>query len=272
MVFAIHAVQILSVALALSSPDGTGFSLSIPDVEASPGATVQLMIYADGPTAYQGFSLSVRYPSVDFEVTSLDVKDTIIEAIDADFVSTHIFPNDGIFVLGVLVDASPPFDGALVPVVGSPLAVGRVTGRVLLMEEGNIPFQFAVGLLPPFSDTVFAVDNLTVAPSVLQDGNVIVSGHAGVPGFIRGDTNLDGMIDVSDPITILNARFFDGEMLKCEAAADANCDTSIDLSDTVFLFYYLFLYGQRPLPPQGTPGPDFMKKLTCEEPLVWLPR
>jgi hypothetical protein len=272
MVFAIHATQILSVALAFSSNDGTGFSLSIPDVEATPGATVRFKIYADGPSAYQGFSFSVRYPSVDFEVTSLDVTDTIIEAIEADFVSTHIFPEDGVFVLGVLVDASPPFDGALVPVVGSPLAICRVTGRVLLVEEGVIPLEFAIGLLPPFADTVFAVENLTVAPNTLENGKVIVSGHAGVPGFIRGDTNIDAKIDISDAITILNATFFTEEVLRCHASADTNCDTRIDLSDSIFLFYYLFLFGDRPLPPQGSPGPDFMKKLSCEEPLVWLPR
>jgi hypothetical protein len=271
MVFAIHAAQILSVALTLSSP-GTGFSLSIPDIEASPEATVQFKIYADGPSPYQGFSFSIRYPSVDFEITSLDVKDTIIEAIDADFVSTHIFPDDGIFVLGVLVDASPPFDGALVPVVGSPLAIGRVTGRVLLTDSGEIPLEFAIGLLPPFADTVFAVENLTVSPDELQDGSIIVSGSFGVPGFIRGDTNLDGKIDISDPITILATRFTTQEKLKCDAAADANCDTIIDLSDSVFLFDFLFLLGEHPLPPQGTPGPDFMKKLSCEQPLVWLPR
>ena len=270
MVFAIHAAQILSVSLVLSSPVGTGFSMSIPDVEASPGATVEFKIYADGPDPYQGFSLSVRYPSVDFEVTSVDVQGTIIESIDADFVQAHVFPDDGIFVLGVLVDASPPFDGALVPVVGSPLAIGRVTGRILLAEPGNIPLEFAVGLLPPFADTVFAVENMTVGPTDLHDGTIIVSGHAGVPGFIRGDTNIDGKIDISDPITILNSRFTTSGKLKCDAAADANCDTTVDLSDSIFLFYYLFLYGQRPLPPQGTPGPDFMKKLSCEEPLVWL--
>jgi subtilisin family serine protease len=61
--------------------------------------------------------------------------------------------------------------------------------------------------------------------------------------FVRGDTNSDGDVDISDAIFILSYLFDTGKPLSCRDAADANDDGLIDLSDPVQLLDYLFLGG-----------------------------
>lgn len=74
--------------------------------------------------------------------------------------------------------------------------------------------------------------------------------------FIRGEVNLDGVIDISDPITILEAMFGTGGALPCEDAADFDDDGSIGVADVIFGLGTIFL--GNPLPPEPYPlaGPD----------------
>ena len=61
--------------------------------------------------------------------------------------------------------------------------------------------------------------------------------------FLRGDTNADGSVDISDAIFILAFLFDSGKALSCRDAADTNDDGLIDLSDPVQLLDYLFMGG-----------------------------
>jgi hypothetical protein len=71
-------------------------------------------------------------------------------------------------------------------------------------------------------------------------------------GFIRGDSNLDGRLDVSDAVFSLAALFLGGDPFRCEDAADTNDSGRIDISDPIFGLTYLFQGG--PSPP--APGPE----------------
>ena len=118
---------------------------------------------------------------------------------------------------------------------------------------------------------VFSVDNFPVVPDKLVDGLLKVEEPPRVPAFIRGDANVDRRTDVSDVISILNWRFLGAAPLKCEDAADTNSDMTLDLSDGVYLLSFLFQNGQRPLPPQGVPGPNPLpQKMGCKEPIEWV--
>jgi hypothetical protein len=76
-------------------------------------------------------------------------------------------------------------------------------------------------------------------------------------GFIRGEANADGNIDISDGIAILNSLFL-GEMgiIICLDAADTTDDGIIDISDGIRIFLFLFLGGRPPRPPHPEPGFD----------------
>ncbi|MEM7231749.1 MAG: dockerin type I repeat-containing protein [Planctomycetota bacterium] len=69
--------------------------------------------------------------------------------------------------------------------------------------------------------------------------------------FLRGDTNDDGGIDISDPVATLNYLFLGRDSPRCRDASDANDDGSVTLSDAIFTLNYLVLGGG--IPP--SPGP-----------------
>ncbi len=83
--------------------------------------------------------------------------------------------------------------------------------------------------------------------SVISDeGFFLTDGGSGL--FVRGDSNGDGGVDISDPISLLNYQFLGGPAPLCRDSADANDDEKLDIADGVSLLVYLFQ--------QGAPPPD----------------
>ena len=79
-----------------------------------------------------------------------------------------------------------------------------------------------------------------VQPPALVDGAILVSIIGDVGIFVRGDANIDRLLDISDPVKILLYLFVGDGPLSCEDAADANDDGQIDVSDAVTLLNALF--------------------------------
>jgi len=82
--------------------------------------------------------------------------------------------------------------------------------------------------------------------------------------FIRGDANLDKIVNIADSITI--SEIATGKKIPlCQDSADANDDGRIDLADAIYLNSYLFNKGPKPKMPFPTPGIDFTADgLGCE--------
>lgn len=81
-------------------------------------------------------------------------------------------------------------------------------------------------------------------------------------GWVRGDTNSDGIVDISDAITSLRRLFLGGEVL-CTRAMETNLDGQVDLTDSVFLLLHLFSGGTplaQPFPQCGAAE----EELPCE--------
>ena len=76
--------------------------------------------------------------------------------------------------------------------------------------------------------------------------------------FVRGDSNQDSAVDISDAVTVLGFLFLgEGNIVPdCEDAADVNDDGALDLSDSVNLLSYLFLGAAAPPSPALACGPD----------------
>ncbi len=68
--------------------------------------------------------------------------------------------------------------------------------------------------------------------------------------FLRGDSNADGGVDISDAISIIGFLFL-GEpaTLACRESADSNNDGTIDISDGIYLLSWLFTGGPEPVAP-----------------------
>ena len=83
--------------------------------------------------------------------------------------------------------------------------------------------------------------------------------------FVRGDSNLDETVDISDGVATLGYLFLGGPALNCIDAADADDSGQVALNDAIFLFANLFSGGApipAPYPDCGRdPTPD---ALSCE--------
>lgn len=134
------------------------------------------------------------------------------------------------------------------------------------VEQARVTYSSATW---PYASGFSAEINDLLAPSPgsptvwVTASSVYGSGDRGSPGdpgpatlpqppelqlFIRGDSNMDGIVDISDPIHILDRLFRNTTQLICEDAGDCNDDGIIDISDAVTVLQALF-NGTGPLPP-----------------------
>lgn len=73
--------------------------------------------------------------------------------------------------------------------------------------------------------------------------------------FVRGDSNGDGNLDLSDAVFILAWLFLGGEPPACPPAANTDGSAAIELTDAVYLLSHLFLGGEEPPAPFPSCGP-----------------
>ena len=73
--------------------------------------------------------------------------------------------------------------------------------------------------------------------------------------FVRGDTNGDRSVNISDALATL-LHLFSGKVIDCPDAADTNDDETLNISDGVFVLNYLFAAGAEPPAPFPAAGVD----------------
>ena len=85
----------------------------------------------------------------------------------------------------------------------------------------------------------------------------------GLEPYVRGDTNLDNSIDLSDSITLLGWLFLGADFGSCPITGDVNDDSSLNISDVVYSLNALFGIGPAPSAPWpdcgNDPTPDFLR-------------
>ena len=130
-------------------------------------------------------------------------------------------------------------DAAVAETVVGPAKVSLAGGPVL--ESGGVGLRDeAAGKFSPARE--FAPGKVFI----LRDG---------LP-FRRGDSNVDGQVDLSDAVSTLSHLFAGGAEPGCLDAADADDSGVVDITDPIFLLGVLFL-GQGALPAPGLAcGPD----------------
>ena len=233
----------------------------------------------------QGLSMAVTFDcALTAEEDTFDISGGVLapEASDAEFVHIDVdnasrgTDGDGCeFILGVLIDAVPPFDGRMLPPTAT---FAKVFSMDFAIEDDAMCdhclwLKFMDGLdgngTPPVKNLV-AIDFFSESPETL-DCQVCVEGE---PEFIRGDCNFSGEImmgvNIADAAAQVGYFFLEGDQkfeAPCEKACDANDDGRLDASDVVFLLGYMFI-PDSPVPP--APGPLFPgvdetpDDLTCE--------
>jgi hypothetical protein len=114
--------------------------------------------------------------------------------------------------------------------------------RVTYLQEGFEVEGESGGFLPWPDMEQFAPASETVA------GRITILGG----GLIRGDSNGDGDVNVSDAIATLNYLFLGGAAPGCLDGADTDDSGTVEITDAILLLWALFL-GQAEIPP---PYPD----------------
>ena len=72
--------------------------------------------------------------------------------------------------------------------------------------------------------------------------------------FLRGDSNSDKKVDVSDAVALLEHLFAGDPAPRPLEAGDFNGSGNLDISDAIYLLTFLFLGGPPPPPPFPAPG------------------
>jgi hypothetical protein len=236
-----------------------GYRFIIPDVEASAGTGVRITVQGENAEAAQGFSFATRYPADVLTIGEVHTRGTILESVGADFFQAKILAGEGILVVGALIDTESPFDGTLIPNIGSPLDFFHIDGTVAENAVGEITLSLEDGLASPPVDNLYSVRNRSFPVEALFQASIpiaVADGGGQAVRFVRGDVNLDSKVDVTDPVAILNYSFRAGPPLPCLVAADANDDDVLDLSDPIYVLSYLFLGGPGLSAPTEAPGTD----------------
>ncbi len=135
-------------------------------------------------------------------------------------------------------------------------------------------FSFGLKSLGGASDQGSAFRGIEISDNTLivcgAESNTLfqVLIHPFTTAFRRGDADRDETITLTDAVQIATYLFSPGgAMLKCLDAADTNDDGILDVSDPVYLLFYLFLQGPAPPIPFDDVGtdPTFRDNLGCGE-------
>ena len=117
---------------------------------------------------------------------------------------------------------------------------------------GEVVFHLAdFAIVRPFLWSVETEHNGFTFRSTIADGDFADHNPDSAVGefaFVRGNSNNDSEVDISDPVFSLNFLFLGGLRPVCLDAVDANNDSSLDITDPIFTLNFLFL-GGRPIPP-----------------------
>ncbi|MBI4606923.1 MAG: hypothetical protein HY721_33590, partial [Planctomycetes bacterium] len=105
---------------------------------------------------------------------------------------------------------------------------------------------------------ILAAASFSAAPLRSQDG----PGPAAA-WFLRGDSNSDGDVDISDAVRTLLFLFAGGAPPACEDASDSDDDGSLSITDVIHLLNHLFRGGEAP----PAPGPSYCGRDRTEDAL-----
>jgi hypothetical protein len=155
-------------------------------------------------------------------------------------------------------------DGGYVITGSIAVSVGP-THLVRTDASGRALWDLVVGPQPSASGTARRTNDGgfvavgTTSRTDLNPGDIYVvklsAEHTVEKLFLRGDTNRDATLDISDAVATLGWLFLGGQA-PCADAADANDDGRVDISDASYTLSYLFLGGATVPLPYPDPGRD----------------
>lgn len=113
--------------------DGAGDPISEP-IQGLRGGETEICFFYQSTENVQGFQLAACF-DCDLVLSNFSTEGSIVEAVGAEFINWQIdndpYDGDGCeFVVGILLDALPPFEAQTVPPTVQPLLIGCVTAGI----------------------------------------------------------------------------------------------------------------------------------------------
>jgi|SRR5688572_8028611 len=175
-----------------------------------------------------------------------------------DLYSGCLLQSDMLDVLRVDLDARLFCEGSI-PLEPGKTSIGRIIVHTLTDSESVEIISFVLGDCPNDQSQIVISEEHVVNPSDVELSLALQRRM-----FIRADSNMDSVVDISDAISTLDSLFVSGSLLRCENAADANDDNKIDISDAVHTLNFLFQGGPEMI---SAPFPDkgYDQNSTTEE-------
>ena len=251
--------------------------IRIGEISANPGTEVAIPIYLTSTVPVEAFQLVVRYDPTVFTPlpkgaglsvigTAWDVGD------DPGFRALRAYPTEGYFVAGKIGSVSGFFanggqNGPRFPTIPAgidvPLATlhgtvapTAVPGSTIVLEPWNGPD--GDGVQPPYFirneiTSKGAARYVSFVPQLVPGAVAIIDE---ITFFIRGDSNRDKVVDISDPTHVLGYLFLGNEAPRCPDAADADDNGLIEITDAIAILSQLFAGEGRISAPYPSSGRD----------------
>ena len=256
----------------------------------------QPFIDLDGESPADVFTLTVSrngdfIEDVDFRFSNSDLRDWSIDDIplvaganEIEILgfsdSGEVVDSDTITVTSTAGWERPIISGA----EPNPIGLGEVlavTGSefhedlVVVFRSGNDELEIPVNFNRnnPGRFTVVIPENIDPGLATVEvrniDGQVSNQWSMAIlppaPQFIRGDSNLDGVVNISDGVRIVR-HLFAGVPIGCQDALDANDDGRLNVTDAIRVLDFLYRGGRAPSAPYPAQGRDASDndELGCE--------
>jgi len=236
--------------------------IRIAGVRVYPGQKgVYVPILATHDKAAQGFTIAAVYDPHILDIRSVDFGASNLAFLQPELFAVDISkdPLDAYVTAGILFDMVAPFDGRVMP----PGVDSRIANIILNVSPNALPgsstrIELRNQLGQPPLNNIVTVEGFTVMP-LLREGGLVTIEHLTFPPprfFLRGDTDGNGVVNLTDVIVTLTYLFRGGSEPDCHDAADANDSGVIDISDAIFTLSFLFSGGIYLPPPCPDPGLD----------------
>lgn len=252
--------HIFVVGACTVPPEPAGDLLFFSTSLAAPAGTSEVTCLERSTAGIQGWSFGVKSDPAFLAPLSVSLEDTATSRLNdgagPTFLSVNILP-DGV-TMAVIVDEEDTEDTLPPPDFAHALAHIRYGAGPLGVPGDVHPIEYSEGLGDPPVAVVFVVNGFEVNPATLQGLVVLEPGEA---KYLRGDSNGDGIFDISDPVQTLGYLFLGSAPPPCLEAADANATREINIADAVYGLQHLFGENSPPPPPpfpECGPGPVFL--------------
>jgi subtilase family serine protease len=212
-------------------------------IEFAAGAgAVEIPIYAQNTDPLTAFSVSICLDPAVFEILGVTVAGTRAQGATQ------------------LVDSVPEngcISVALVYSYGCPVSIPAGDGAVMkllltVLPDAPVgPTAISFTDRPPAGNRMTLCDFSTVIPGFGSSTVDILAN-----GFVRGDFDASGSLNIADALAGLHYVSRDGTAPPCQDAADLNDDGVIDVSDAVYSLGFQFGDGDQPPAPYPTCGDD----------------